>query len=67
MEIIKRKIDIKKENFAEKEVQFAINDWGHFTIRVFDKDNEKEDQVIVFPKETTRRLISFCKKIPEWF
>jgi len=64
MEILKRKLKISRETFVDKEVQFSINNWGHFVIRVFDKENENEDLLIVFAGDTTKRLLMFCKNLP---
>lgn len=64
MEIINRKMKIEKEDLADKEIQFSLNNWGHFAIRIFDPDNDKEDKLIVLSKSATQKLISFCKDIP---
>ena len=64
-EIIKRKIKCEKENLSEYETQVSLNNWGHLCFRFFKPDEDK-DIIIVFPKETTRKIINFIKKLPDW-
>jgi len=62
MEILRRKIKIDKENLADKRVQFSINSYGHFAMRIFDPDKPDEDILIVLGMVTTRELIGFIRK-----
>ena len=63
MEKLKRKIKADKEEIVGDSTQYAINSWGHLTIRVFNKENPDEDTLIVLTKEETWRLKAFLKRL----
>lgn len=62
MEILRRKIKIDKENLADRKVQFSINSYGHFAMRIFDPDKPNEDIVIVLDANKTRELARFIRE-----
>lgn len=60
------------------ETQVSINDWGHLTIRFFkgpssetppyivagdEAGGEESDILVVFDRETTRRIVDFVMRI----
>ena len=63
MEQIKRKIKAKREEIIGDSKQYAINSWGHLTIRSFNKENLDEDTLIVFTKQETYELKSFLQTV----
>ena len=63
MEKIKRKIKAEKEEITGDSTQFAINSWGHLTIRIFNKENPDEDTLVVLTRDETNRLQSFLRTI----
>ena len=63
MEQIKRKIKAKREEITGDSIQYAINSWGHLTIRVFNKENPDEDILIVFTTQETYELKSFLQTV----
>jgi len=66
VEIIKRKIESTKTVINAEypnEVQVALNDWGHLTVRIFDPKNPNEDTLIVFDKTVTYRIIKFIMNL----
>ena len=70
-EIIRRESKFEKENLMDKEFQVSINNWGHLAFRFFDAEiaekKKTEDILLVFPKETTRKIISFIRRLPEYW
>ncbi len=69
-EIIKRKTKAEKITIDvdwNTNVQIAINNWGHLTIRIWkitDEEKEvKEDILIVFNKKLTSDIIEFIGNI----
>ena len=69
LEIIRRQEgqDHIKEQVQGRSVQVSYNDWGHICIRVIHtelQEGAKEaDTLIVFERDTSRRIIDFCKSI----
>ena len=41
--------------------QISFNDWGHIAIRAIHADHA--DTLVVLNKETSARLINFCKRL----
>jgi len=69
-EIIKREIKAEKITIDvdwNTNVQIAINDWGHLTIRIWKITGEekevKEDILIVFNKQITSRIVDFITNL----
>ena len=69
-EIIKRKTKAEKITIDvdwNTNVQIAINNWGHLTIRIWKNTDEekevKEDILIVFNKKLTSDIIEFIGNI----
>ena len=62
---MKREIKTEKIELPENytAVQVSINNWGHLTIRFFNRDDQNKDILIVFDDFTTRRIIGFIKNI----
>ena len=65
MEYIKREIKTEKIELPKEynAVQVSLNNWGHLTVRFFNRDNQNKDILIVFDDFTTRRIIGFIKNI----
>ena len=69
VEYIKREIKTEKIELPENytAVQVSINNWGHLTIRFFNRDDQNKDIIIVFDDFTTRRIIGFIKNISKGY
>lgn len=62
MELIERHIISKKQPFNQSETQFAINNYGHLTVRKYDKGDRNKDTLIVFTEKETNDLRNFLKR-----
>jgi len=64
-ELIKRQIKAEKITLPQEydEVQVAVNDWGHLTIRFLNAEEQNKDAIIVFDSLTTAKIMRFLKKI----
>lgn len=63
MEVLERKMKISKRKLKVPEFQVSYNNYGHIAFRVFDKEKEDEDLLIVLTKEESRELVRFIGKI----
>ena len=55
---IERRMDAFNRAF-----QVAYNNWGHITLRWFNRDNPDEDVIIVLDAAESNRLIDFIKNV----
>ncbi len=65
MEIIERTIKTKKRTIdpTKNEIQISYNNFGHLTIRFFERGKEDKDTIIVFTAGQTGQIIRFVRNI----
>ena len=67
MEIIERKLKMDKKELITLEFQVSYNSDGHIVFRLFDKEKENKDVLIVFTAEESRKLMGFLRRINPLF
>ena len=53
-----------KDSINTTQLQVAINDWGHLTVRLLNS-SDGSDVLVVFDATESERIISFCGQIAE--